>query len=444
MSQPTDAISATSLTSYPADPEFEAQVWRKVTLRLIPLLFFLYLLNILDRINVGFGKLQMLGDLGLDDQDYGFFAGLFYIGYILFEVPSNLILNRTGARVWIARILISWGIVSACMMFVKGWWSFASLRILLGIAEAGFFPGIILYLTYWYPARMRGRAIAFFMIASPTAGMIGGPISGYIMEYTHGQAGLAGWQWLYLLEGIPSVVMGFVVWRWLTDRPEQALWLEYREREWLVARMSQEDKRRPERHLREALMLPGVWLLCLVYFSVAVGTNGMGGFFLPSFIKYQYPGITESQNGLLSAIPSMAGTCGMILFGWNSDRTKERRWHVAIAAFIGAVGMLLSVSVDSPNFALAAMALSYFGMFSMLPTFWALATHNITGVGAAGAIALINSLANFGGFLAPTVVGAIKKQTGRFTGGAWFMAATLLLGSVLALCARHDATLEQK
>ena len=426
------------------DPAFEAQIWRKVGRRLIPLLFFLYLLNILDRINVGFGKLQMLDDLGLDDQDYGFFAGLFYVGYILFEVPSNLILNRTGARVWIARILISWGIVSASMMFVRGWWSFASLRILLGIAEAGFFPGIILYLTYWFPAQMRGRAIAFFMIASPTAGIIGSPISGFIMEYALGRAGLAGWQWLYLLEGIPSVVMGFVVWRWLTDRPEQAHWLETEEREWLVARMSQEDKRRPERRLGEALMLPGVWLLCLVYFSVAIGTNGMGGFFLPSFIKYQYPGITESRNGLLSALPSLAAVGGMILFGWNSDRTKERRWHGAIAAFIGALGMVLSVSVSSPQLALAAMALSYFGMYSMLPTFWALATHNLRGIGAAGAIALINSLANVGGFLAPTVVGAIKKQTGSFTGGAWFMAAALLMGSVLALSARHDGTLEQK
>jgi D-galactonate transporter len=423
----------------------EAAVWRKVTLRLIPLLFLLYLVNILDRVNVGFAKLTMLDDLGLTDKHYGFFAGLFYIGYILFEVPSNLILERTGARVWIARIIISWGIVSGAMMFVSGWLSFAVLRVLLGIAEAGFFPGMILYLTYWFPARARGRAIAFFMIASPIAGVLGMPVSGAIMQFMNGVSGLAGWQWLFLIEAIPSVVLGFVVWFSLTDRPEQARWLNDQERGWLTMRMAQEDKRRPQRHLLQALFLPGVWLLCLVYFSVAVGTNGMG-FFLPSFVKELFPGRGEATIGLLSAIPSAAAVAGMVLVGRHSDRTGERRWHIALSAFLGAAGMVLSVTVAAtkPGLALAAMALAYFGMFSMLPTFWALATHNVSGVAAAGAIALINSVANFGGFLAPTVVGWIKDGTGQFTGGAWFMGVTLVLGGVLVLCASHDATLEQK
>lgn len=443
MSLPSSQFSAAPLPSMPhADASFEAAIWRKVALRLIPLLFLLYLVNILDRINVGFAKLTMLPDLGLNDKQFGFFAGLFYIGYILFEVPSNLILNRTGARVWIARIVISWGFVSAAMMFVRGWWSFSALRLLLGVAEAGFFPGMILYLTYWFPARARGRAIAFFMIASPTAGMLGNPISGNIMQYMHGTAGLAGWQWLFLLEGLPSVLMGIVVWLWLTDRPEQARWLDDEERSWLVARMSREDKRRPQRHLREAFTQPGVWLLCLVYFSVAVGTNGIG-FFLPSVVKGLFPELQEGAIGWLAAIPSMAGILGMVLIGWHSDHTGERRWHVAISAFMGAAGLGLSVCAPSRELALASLALAYFGMFSMLPTFWALATHNLTGVAAAGAIALINSLANFGGFLAPTVVGWIKEDTGQFTGGALFMAVALILGGGLALCVRHDVTLEQ-
>jgi D-galactonate transporter len=437
--------AATQFSASPpsTDPAFEAAVWRKVILRILPFLFVLYLLNIVDRINVGFAKLTMLEDLGLNDKSFGFFAGLFYIGYILFEVPSNLILNRTGARVWIARIMISWGLVSAAMMFVRGWWSFAALRFLLGVAEAGFFPGIILYLTYWFPARARGRAVAFFMIASPMAGMVGNPISGSIMQFMNGAAGLAGWQWLFLLEGIPSVLMGFVVWRWLTDRPEQASWLEVAEREWLVARMAGEDKRRPERHFAQALRQPGVWLLCAIYFTVAVGTNGIG-FFLPSVIKDLYPGLREGAIGLLAAIPSLAGICGMVSIGWHSDHTGERRWHVALPAFLGAVGLALSILAPTREFTLAALALAYFGMFSMLPTFWALATYNLTGTAAAGGIALINSLANIGGFLSPFVVGWIKNETGQFTGGAWFMAATLLAGGALSLCARHHPSLEPK
>jgi D-galactonate transporter len=427
-----------------ADPAFEAAVWRKVTLRLIPFLFVLYLLNILDRVNVGFAKLTMLHDLELDPKHYGFFAGLFYISYILFEVPSNLILNRTGARVWIARIMISWGLISAAMMFVKGWWSFAALRLLLGVAEAGFFPGIILYLTFWFPARQRGRAVAFFMVASPLSGMIGGPISGAIMQYMEDTAGFAGWQWLFLLEGIPSVIMGIVVWTWLTDRPEQAVWLDPVERDWLVERMSREDKRRPKRHLGQALRQPGVWLLCLVYFTVAIAANGMGGFFLPSFIKVLYPDQREAAIGWLTAIPGSAAMLGMIVLGWNSDRTKERRWHVLTAAFLGAIGMIVSVSVEWSELALAGMSLAYFGIFGMLPVFWALATHNLTGVAVAGAIALINSLGNFGGFLGPSVVGWTFEGTGTFKAGGWFVAAALFLGGVLALLVRHDASLEQK
>jgi sugar phosphate permease len=275
------------------------------------------------------------------------------------------------------------------------------------------------------------------------AGMLGNPISGNIMQYMDGTAGLHGWQWLFLLEGLPSVLLGIVVWLWMTDRPEQACWLDDAERSWLVARMSREEKRRPQRHLREALAQPGVWLLCAVYFSVAVSSNGMG-FFLPSMIKSLFPELREGAIGWLAAIPSVAGILGMVLIGWHSDHTGERRWHVAVSAFLAAAGLMLSAVAPSRELAFAAIVLSYFGMFSMLPTFWALATHNLTGVAAAGAIALINSLANIGGFLSPTVVGWIKEETGQFAGGLIFMAVVSIFGGVLAVCARHDASLEQK
>lgn len=443
----TDPALSADLARRPNGTEaakaFESAVWLKVGIRLLPFLFVLYLVNILDRINVGFAKLTMLEDLHLDETQYGFLAGLFYIGYILFEVPSNLILDRTGARVWIARIMITWGLVSGAMMFVTGWWSFAALRLLLGVAEAGFFPGIILYLTYWFPARTRGRVVALFMIASPTAGMIGNPISGSIMQFMDGAGGLTGWQWLFLIEALPSVVLGVGAWWFLTDRPEQARWLTATERDWLVARMSHEEKRRPQRHFMQALAQPAVWVLCGVYFSAAVSTNGVG-FFLPSYLQSLFPTFNKFELGWLAAIPSLAGIVGMVSIGLLSDRTGDRRGFVAMSALMGASGLVLSVVESDPWLSLTAMAFAYFGMFAMLPTFWALATHNLTGTAAAGSIALINSLANIGGFLSPFLVGAIRDRTHSFVGGWWLLAGCLVLGSILVFCVRHDRSLEHK
>jgi MFS transporter, ACS family, tartrate transporter len=264
---------------FPAKGVQETVVLRKVALRLLPFLFLLYIVNIVDRMNVGFAKLQMLNDLGLSEQVYGLGAGMFYVGYMLFEVPSNLILHRFGARRWISRIMISWGIVSACLMFVRNDWSFYLLRVLLGVSEAGFFPGIILYMSYWFPARERARAVAWFMMASPLSGVVNGPISGALLEYTNHKWGLAGWQWLFLVEGMPAVILGFVTWYFLTDRPEEARWLEPDERKWLAARMAQEEKNREARHglsRFRALGNPRVGLLILLYFTIAMGTNGYG------------------------------------------------------------------------------------------------------------------------------------------------------------------------
>jgi ACS family tartrate transporter-like MFS transporter len=418
----------------------EIAVLGKVFRRLIPFLFLLYVVNILDRVNIGFARLQMLEDLGLSEQVYAFGAGVFYLGYMLFEVPSNLILHRMGARRWISRIIISWGIVSACMMFVRGPWSFYALRVLLGVAEAGFFPGVILYISYWFPARERAKAVAFLMTGSPFSGVVGYPISGALMEHTDGLAGLAGWQWLFLVEGIPAVALGFVTWFYLTDRPEEARWLAPAERSWLSERMLREERRREERHglsrLR-ALAHPGVGLLILLYFTIAMGTNGFG-FYLPRILEGHFIGYGKSQLGLLSALPNVAAVIGMLLIGAHSDRTGERRWHVAGCALVAAAGWWLSAQARSPWLVLLSLTMVQVAMMGMMGPFWSMATSFLSGTGAAGGIALINTVANFGGFLSPNLIGQLKQASGSFATGQLAMAMTLLAGGVLSLCVRHD------
>jgi D-galactonate transporter len=426
-----------------ASPE---ETLRKVTLRLIPFLFLLYVVNILDRANIGIAKLQMLDDLEMSEAAYGLGAGIFYVGYLLFEVPSNLILARMGARAWIARILVSWGIISSAMMFVTGPWSFYTLRVLLGVAEAGFFPGIILYLSHWFPARERARAVATFMTAAVIASLVGNPISGAILHFMNQTGGLAGWQWVFLLEGIPAIVLGFITLYYLTDRPEQATWLTEAERSWLAERMKWEEKERHERHglsLLAALTDPRVWLLIAVYFTVAMGDNSYG-FYLPTLIKDQFPSWTEFEVGLLAAAPSLAAITGMVLVGWHSDRTGERRWHVAGPAFLAACGWLLVAFAPSPWLFVLGLAITSTGMKSMLPTFWSLPTAFLSGTAAAGGIALINSVANLGGFLGPNIIGQLKERTGGFTEGLLVMAGVLFVGGLLVLCVRHEPALERK
>ncbi len=423
----------------------EQAVLRKVTLRLIPFLFVLYILNILDRVNVGFASLQMQTALGLSDEVFGLGAGIFFIGYFLFEVPSNLMLKRVGARRWIARILISWGLISAGMMFVTAAWSFYLLRFLLGLAEAGFFPGIILYLSYWFPAQQRARAVARFMTGAAISGMIGAPLSGSILHTMDQVAGLAGWQWLFLLEGLPTVLLGFVALYYLTDRPEHAGWLTPAERTWLTERMAQEEQYREQRHgftLSQTLANPRVWLLIALYFTVSMGSNSFG-LYLPKLLAEQFPDFNKLQLGLLAAIPSTAAIISMVASARHSDLTGERRWHVAVMAFLAAAGWALAVELSSPWLVLAALTLAHLGMMSMLPPFWSLPTSFLSGTAAAGGIALINSVGNLGGFVGPFVIGRIKTGTNSYAGGLLFLAAAMLLGGCLALCARHDATLER-
>jgi ACS family tartrate transporter-like MFS transporter len=419
---------------------------RKVTLRLLPFLLLLYICNLVDRGNVGFTKLAMQADLGMSAAVYGSAVGMFYFGYLLFEVPSNLILRRTGARVWIARIMVTWGLVSAAEMLVAGFWSFSALRILLGIAEAGFFPGIIYYLTYWFPARERTKAVASFMAANAVGGMISNSLSGVIMHNFDNVAGLHGWQWVFLLESIPSVILGVVVLYYLTDRPSQAHWLADDERAWLTERMSREQQHREQRHgadFRRAMTDPRVWFLILLYATVAFSSNA-GGLYVPELIKHLFPESNESQRGLVASVPSLCALVGMLVNAAWSDRTRRHRLHVAGAAFLGSLGWVLAACSNSPALGMAGLCLAVMGMMSMLPPFWSLPTSFLSGAAAAGGIALINSVANIGGAVGPGALGKFHEfdHSGSYAVALVTLAGVMLVGTILALFAPYDATHE--
>jgi ACS family tartrate transporter-like MFS transporter len=407
----------------------DRQVLRKVAWRLLPFLCLLYVFNILDRVNLGFARLTMQDDLGLSKGVFDLGYGMFYVGYLIFEVPSNLLLRRVGARRWIARIMVSWGIVTCATLFVKGPVSFYLLRVLLGVAEAGFFPGIILYLTFWFPDRERARVVALFMVAISFAGILGNPLSGWIMDHMKGTAGLTGWQWIFLAEGVPSVLLGLAVLFVLPDGPADANWLTPAERIWLLTRLREEEHDRHQRHgsdLLKALTSPRVWLLICLYSTVAVGANAAGSYY-PKLIENRFSDCTTTEIGLLSALPHVCSFAGMILLGMSSDRTGERSKHVAFAAFLAAVGWLIAARTPTPWIALAGLCLAQAGMMSMLPPFWAMPTAFLSGVAAAGGIALINSVANIGGFLGPTILGQFGLES---------MSVTLVIGGILALLVR--------
>jgi len=406
---------------------FEEATYRKVAWRLSPLLLICYVVAYLDRVNVGFAKLQMAADLQLSDAVYGFGAGIFFFGYFIFEIPSNVILHRVGARVWIARIMISWGIISALTMFITTPTMFYVMRFLLGAAEAGFFPGIILYLTYWFPARRRGRMTTLFMTAIALSGLIGGPISGWIMKTFDGVHGWHGWQWLLLLEGIPSIIVGFFVFALLDDRIAKAKWLTQEERELLERNIVADNVAKEDHSLGKILSSPKVWLMSLIYFSFVMGLYGVS-FWLPTIIKSM--GVSDAlQVGLLSAIPYGAAVIGMLYAARSADRTGERRWHIAIPAFIGAIGLVLSVVWSSnTTLAMIGLTLATMGILTTLPLFWSLPTAFLAGTGAAAGIAMINSLGNLAGFLSPYLVGWLKQVTASTASGMYMLAGFLVLG----------------
>ena len=411
---------------------FDARTYAKVTWHILPLLFLCYVASYLDRVNVGFAKLQMATDLQLSDTVFGLGAGIFFIGYFIFEVPSNVILHRVGARIWIARIMVTWGIVSGAMVFVNGPIMFYVMRFLLGVAEAGFFPGVVLYLTYWYPANRRGKITALFMTAIALSGVIGGPLSGWVMQSMPGVYGLAGWQWMFVIEAIPSLVLGLATIAYLQDRVHDAKWLTDDEKKLIATQIGAEDKEKGEGTLSQTFANPRVWLCALIYFTFVMGLYGVG-FWLPTIIKAT--GVKSPLDiGMLTAVPYAFAAVAMVLIGRSADRLRERRWHVAIPGVVGAVGLLLSTLFgDNTWLSMSALTLATVGILTTLPLFWSLPTAFLGGTAAAAGIALINSVGNLAGFVSPFMVGWLKDLTHSTNSGMYMLTASLVLGAVLTL-----------
>lgn len=405
--------------------------YRRATLRLIPFLVFLFILAWIDRVNVGFAKLSMLSDLKFSEAVYGLGAGIFFIGYFLFEVPSNLLLERIGAKRTLARITILWGLTSILMAWVATEWQFYVLRFLLGVFEAGFFPGVVLYLTYWFPAERRSRINGLFMTSFAIAGVVGGPLAGWIMSAMGGVHGMANWQWLFILEGIPSVVAGFAVLAFLPDRPKSAAWLTPAMAEAMTARLASEATHQAKEHsLLAALRDSKVWLCTILYFCIVSG-NATIAFWTPSIIKEI--GIQGNFTiGLVAAIPFLAGTLAMLWNGYHSDRTGEVRLHCAIAALIAAIGLVATGALIGHAFAaLVALTVAAIGILAAFPVFWAMPQTFLAGTAAAGGIAVINSIGNLAGFVAPYTIGLSTQITGSSTSGLYVVAAFELLAALL-------------
>ena len=418
-----------------------ASALAKARKRFLPFLFLLYVVSYLDRINVGFAALQMNAALGFSSVTYSLGAGIFFLSYTLLEVPSNVILARVGARLWIARIMITWGLVSASMMFVHSARAFYVLRFLLGAAEAGFFPGIIYCLTRWFPVRDRARAIAGFMTAVVVAGIIGGPISGVLLSL-NGIGGLAGWQWLFVVEGLPAVVLGLIVLRALPEQPSDARWLTPGEQQALTAALAEEaaSLSGPAKvhSIRGALTSGRVWLLAAVYFTIPVALYAMG-FWMPQIIR-KASGGSDFSTGWLSAIPYGVAAVGMVIIGRNSDRTGERRWHIALTAIVGGASFALAGVVHGIVPSIAALSIAMLGLASMLGPFWAFATSFLGGIGAAAGIALVNSVGNVGGFVGPNIIGYLQQTTSSYTTGLVVIGAVLAAGGLLVLCVKPADT----
>ena len=422
--------------------ELERVTMQRVAWRLLPFLLLLYIISWLDRVNVGFAKLQMNDDLGFSETIYGIGAGIFFVGYGLCEVPSNLLLVRFGARAWIARIMITWGIISIGMMFVQGIYSFYVMRFLLGVAEAGFLPGIIYYLSQWFPREHRAKAVSWFMIGIPLSLVFGAPLSGWLMQHMDEVMGLHGWQWMFLVEGVPAVILGFVVLGFLTETPAEARWLSAEQRSWLTKHIETEHQEAHARHgvnLRAALTHPTVWLLAIVMFCCQTGSYGLT-FWVPTIVD-GLSGYSEVEVGLFSAVPYIAAALGMLLVGWNSDRTGERFLHVALPSLLGALGFIAVGYMHVPALAMLALCVAAVGDYSTRGPFWALPGKFLVGSAAAGAIALINSMGALGGAIGPSTVGWLRDQSGGFLGPMLMLSGVLVAGAILTMRLRHSPML---
>lgn len=423
--------------------QIEKETIRKTTWRLLPLLMVGYFCNFLDRVNVGMAAPTMNPALGLTSAMFGFGAGIFFLGYLIAEVPSNLVMNKVGARRWIARILISWGIVSGLTAFVWSEWSFYGVRLLLGLAEAGFFPGVILYLTWWFPSSYRTRILSLFYTSLVFSLIVGPPLSGLVL-YLDGLMGLHGWQWLFLIEAVPPIVMSVVTWKLLTDHPDDATWLTQEQKAWLNGRLAEERAQREAIHkfsLAEAFTNRRIWLLTLAWIGHTLSQFGLA-FFLPLIVKGL--GVPSGMIGIVSGVPFIFALVAMLVAGRHSDRTGERLWHTAAAWLTVAIGLgaCTFIGVGHPVLLMGALCVAAMGMWVAPPIFWALPSAMLTGAAAAGGIAMINAVGNLGGWLGPWVFGLIREASGNDTVALLFLAGAALISSIAVLLAGHDRRLE--
>ena len=433
--------SATIAAAANTKSDLETSTIRAISWRLIPFLVLTYFLSYLGRVNLGFAALTMNKELNFSPTVFSWGAGIFFIGYFLFEVPSNLALEKFGASRWIARIMITWGIISALMAVVSGVWSFYGVRFLLGVAEAGFFPGIILYLTYWYPAEYRARFLAAFAVAVPVSTVIGAPVSGLLLGLD-GAMGLQGWQWLFIIEGVPSVLLGIVTWFYLTDRPAKADWLSAEQKAWLAAKLESEvAAKEAATHLTlgQALSSPKVIALSLVYFGFVAALYGMQ-FWLPTIVKAF--GFSNAQTGFVIAVPYLFGTVAMILWAQHSDATRERVMHVGAPLLLTAAALGFCGYVTDPMTTMVVLTVAAIGVFCTFGVFWTLPTAWLSGTAAAGAIALINSIGNLAGFAGPYLIGWVKETTGSTSTGLFVLAVLPLLGGLLVFAGGHESKAE--
>jgi len=409
------------------------RTYTKVFWRIVPFIMLCYVIAYLDRVNVGFAKLQMSQDLGFSETVYGLGAGVFFLGYFLFEVPSNILMHRVGARIWIARIMITWGLISAAFLFVKTPTAFYVMRFLLGLAEAGFYPGIILYLTYWYPAHRRAKIVAVFMSAIPVAGIFGNPLSGWIMDSFQGSAGLAGWQWMFVIEAVPALLIGIAVLFYLDNGVRKATWLSEPEKLLIEREIAADQRGTQATHSTGAIFAdPRIWLMCLIYFCFVMGQYGLT-FWMPTLIKAT--GVKGNLNiGLLSAIPFGCAIVAMNLLGRSADARRERRWHLVVPALLGAAGFVVAAfNAGNTMVSIVALSVAAAGVLSCAPLFWSLPTAFLSGAAAAVGIAAINSVGNLAGFVSPYLVGMLKDLTGSTQTGMVMLAAMLVLGAAAVL-----------
>jgi len=407
-------------------------LYRKIAWRIMPIVLLSYIVAYLDRVNVGFAKLQMLSDLKFSDGVYGLGAGIFFLGYFIFEIPSNIILHKVGARAWICRVLISWGVVSGATAFVHTPWEFYTARFLLGLAEAGFFPGMILYLTYWFPSHRRAKMMALLMAGNPISGIIGGPVSGYILHAFAASRHFAGWQWLFVIEATPAVILGAIIFFYLDDRVLNAKWLSDTEKAIVASDIGEEAASKTHRTVASAFASGRVWLMCAILFSIVMGSYAIS-FWQPTILRET--GVKDTfEIGLLTMVPYTLALISMILVGRHSDRMRERRWHLAVPNILAAFGFVLCTQAgSSTSIAIAGLIMTVVGVVTALPMFWALPTSFLGGTGAAAGIALVNSMGNLAGFFSPAIIGFLKTRTGTLNSGLFLVAGCHIAAVLMIL-----------